>query len=41
MSYDDVKDRLGEFLKQKKMQEEINVYVKRLEEQAKIERFVQ
>ena len=41
MSYDDVKDRLGEFLKQKKMQEEINVYVKSLEEQAKIERFVQ
>jgi peptidyl-prolyl cis-trans isomerase C len=41
MSYDDVKDRLGEFLKQKKMQEEINVYVKRLEEQAKIERLVQ
>jgi peptidyl-prolyl cis-trans isomerase C len=41
MSYDEVKDRLGEFLKQKKMQEEINVYVKRLEEQAKIERFVQ
>jgi peptidyl-prolyl cis-trans isomerase C len=40
MSYDEVKDRLGEFLKQKKMQEEINVYVKKLEEKAKIERFV-
>jgi peptidyl-prolyl cis-trans isomerase C len=41
MPYDDVKDRLGEFLKQQKIQEEINVYVKRLEEKAKIERFVQ
>jgi peptidyl-prolyl cis-trans isomerase C len=41
MSYDEVKTRLEEFLKQRKMQEEINVYVKRLEEKAKIERFVQ
>lgn len=41
MPYDDVKDKLGEFLKQKKIQEEINVYVKKLEEKAKIERFVQ
>ena len=41
MSYDDIKAKLEEFLKQRKMQEEINVYVKRLEEKAKIERFVQ
>ena len=41
LPYDDVKDRLGQFLKQKKLQEEINVYVKRLEEHAKIERFIQ
>ena len=41
MPYDDVKERLAEFLKQQKIQEEINVYVKRLEEKAKIERFVQ
>ena len=41
MPYDDVKDKLGEFLKQKKIQEEINVYVKKLEEKAKIEKFVQ
>jgi len=41
MPYDDVKERLGEFLKQQKIQEEINVYVKRIEEKAKIERFVQ
>lgn len=41
MPYDDVKERLGEFLKQQKIQEEINVYVKSLEEKAKIERFVQ
>jgi peptidyl-prolyl cis-trans isomerase C len=39
--YDDVKMRLGEFLKQKKIQEEINVYVKKLEEKAEIERFIQ
>jgi peptidyl-prolyl cis-trans isomerase C len=39
--YEDVKERLGEFLKQKKIQEEINVYVKRLEEKSKIEKFVQ
>jgi peptidyl-prolyl cis-trans isomerase C len=41
MPYDDVKERLAEFLKQQKIQEEINVYVKRLEEKSKIERFVQ
>ena len=41
MPYDEVKDRLGQFLKQKKLQEEINVYVKGLEEHAKIERFIQ
>ena len=41
MPYDDVKERLEQFLKQRKMQEQINVYVKRLEENAKIERFVQ
>jgi len=41
MPYEDVKERLAEFLKQQKIQEEINVYVKRLEEKSKIERFVQ
>ena len=41
VAYNDVKERLEQFLKQKKIQEEINVYVKRLEEKAKIERFVQ
>ena len=41
MPYNDVKEKLGEFLKQKKIQDEINVYVKKLEEKAKIERFVQ
>jgi len=40
LPYDDVKKRLGEFLQQRKIQEEINVYVKKLEEKAKIERFV-
>jgi peptidyl-prolyl cis-trans isomerase C len=37
----DVKEKLGEFLKQRKIQEEIQVYVKNLEETAKIEKFVQ
>ena len=41
MPYDDVKDRLEQFLKQRKLQEEINVYVKRLEEHAKVEKFIQ
>ena len=41
MPYNEVKEKLGEFLKQKKIQDEINVYVKKLEEKAKIERFVQ
>ena len=41
LPYNDVKEKLGEFLKQKKIQDEINVYVKKLEEKAKIERFVQ
>jgi peptidyl-prolyl cis-trans isomerase C len=39
--YADVKEKLGEFLKQRKIQEEIQVYVKNLEETAKIEKFVQ
>ena len=39
--YADVKEKLGEFLKQRKIQEEIQVYVKNLEEKAKIEKFVQ
>ena len=39
--YADVKEKLGEFLKQRKIQQEIQVYVKNLEEKAKIEKFVQ
>jgi peptidyl-prolyl cis-trans isomerase C len=39
--YGDVKEKLGEFLKQRKIQEEVQVYVKSLEGKAKIERFVQ
>ena len=39
--YADVKEKLSEFLKQRKIQEDIQVYVKNLEEKAKIERFVQ
>jgi peptidyl-prolyl cis-trans isomerase C len=39
--YEEVKERLGQFLKQRKIQQEINLYVKKLEEKAKIEKFVQ
>jgi len=41
LSYDDVKEKLGEFLKQRKVQEEIQPYVKNLEQEAKIERLVE
>lgn len=41
ISYEDVKDRLGQFLKQRKIQQEIEPYVKTLEVKAKIERSMQ
>ena len=37
--YEEVKERLGQFLKQRKVQQEMNVYVKNLEDKAEIERF--
>ncbi len=41
MSYKDVKDRLGEYLKQEKVKEEVGLYVGKLKEEAKIEKFLE
>ncbi len=40
LSYEEVKDRLEQYLKQQKVQEEIAAYVETLQGKAKIERFV-
>lgn len=40
LSYEEVKDRLEQYLKQQKVQEEIAAYVETLKSKAKIERFV-
>jgi peptidyl-prolyl cis-trans isomerase C len=40
LSYEEVKDRLEQYLKQQKIQEEIAAYVETLKSKAKIERFV-
>jgi len=40
LSYEEVKDRLEQYLKQQKVQEEIAAYVENLKSKAKIERFV-
>ncbi len=40
LSYEEVKDRLEQYLKQQKVQEEIAAYVETLKGKAKIERFV-
>jgi peptidyl-prolyl cis-trans isomerase C len=40
VAYEDVKEKLGEFLKQRKVQQEIEPYVNTLEKQAQIERLV-
>jgi peptidyl-prolyl cis-trans isomerase C len=39
-AYEDVKDRLAQYLKQQKLQEEVELYVKKLKEEAEVERFV-
>jgi peptidyl-prolyl cis-trans isomerase C len=38
--YDDVKDRLGQFLKQRKIQQAITEHVEALKKEAQIERFL-
>jgi peptidyl-prolyl cis-trans isomerase C len=40
LSYEEVKDRLEQYLKQQKAQEEIAAYVETLKSKAKIERLV-
>jgi peptidyl-prolyl cis-trans isomerase C len=39
-AYEDIKDRLAQYLKQQKLQEEVELYVKKLKEEAEVERFV-
>jgi peptidyl-prolyl cis-trans isomerase C len=39
MAYKDVKDRLGDYLKREKVQKEVRLYVEKLKEKAKVERF--
>lgn len=40
LAYPDVKDRLQQYLKQEKVQEELSVYVEKLKQKAKVERFL-
>jgi len=40
MAYEDVKEKLMQFLKQKKLQEKLGEYAKELEKKAKVERFI-
>ena len=37
--YEDIKDRIGQYLKQKKAEKDVVSYVQNLEEKAKVERF--
>jgi peptidyl-prolyl cis-trans isomerase C len=39
IAYKDVKDRLGDYLKREKVQKEVRLYVEKLKEKAKVERF--
>jgi len=39
-AYEDVKDRLAQYLKQQKLREEVDLFVKKLKEEAEVERFV-
>ncbi|MCK4390149.1 MAG: peptidylprolyl isomerase [Desulfobacterales bacterium] len=40
IAYNDVKDRLGQYLKQEKVKKEVSLYVEKLKQKAKIERFL-
>lgn len=40
IAYEDTKDRLGQYLKHEKVQEEVNLYVDKLKAKAKVERFL-
>jgi peptidyl-prolyl cis-trans isomerase C len=40
IAYEDVQDRLGQYLKQQKVKKELSLYVEKLKQKAKIERFL-
>ena len=40
LAFEDVKEKLMQFLKQKKLQEQLNEYTKGLEKEAKVEKFI-
>ena len=40
IAYEDVKDKLGQYLKQEKVKKEVSLYVEKLKQKAKIERFL-
>jgi len=40
MSYEEIKDKLGHYLRQQKAQKEVSVYLQKLKEKAKVERFL-
>jgi len=37
---EDIKDKLGHYLRQQKAQKEVSVYLQKLKEKAKVERFL-
>ena len=39
-AFKDAKDKLGQYLKQQKVQKEVSIYVDKLKEKAKVERFL-
>lgn len=38
--YEDIKEKVGQYLKDKEVHEEVGLYVKKLKEDAKVERFL-
>jgi peptidyl-prolyl cis-trans isomerase C len=40
IAFEDAKDKLGQYLKQQRVQKEVNIYVHKLKEKAKVERFL-
>jgi len=39
-AFEDAKDKLGQYLKQQKVQKEVSIYIRELKEKAKVERFL-
>ncbi len=40
MSYEEVKDNLNQYMKQQKVQEQVKLYIEKLQKEAKVERFI-